>query len=467
MVNYFNKKIAYVTSRFPPFNTETYHVLDVQAFEEMGLDVTIFSRMNMSGKKDLHDISHIQSPIIHLPDRMLEDNPLYDQDLLAALDDYAKQADKLPAVLHKDEKLRQYTERIMEAVKYCYDLSSYRSGRKQLAQNLARPQSPIHHGQHVMLFLQGLCLAYDIARKDISIVYAQSFARPAQNAHYASLLSQRPIYWITQGHNWDTLILNDEEIRYRFLFADAITAESAVARQAFGRAGVDLSNVPIIYRGIDTHFFAPPLVRATAKTNFIELISVARATEKKGLAYLIEALKLLPEDLYVHLTCIGDGPLLDNLKKQARDLGIDSTITFLGNISAKQTILEHLQQADIFISSSITLDSVTVQVDNRHGIIQDVTDGLQSALLEAAATGLSIITTNAGGNKDFVGQNNGIVVTERDAQKIADAIYYLAKNPEKRKNLGRQARADAVEKFAYKTSREPLVKIFEELITRK
>jgi glycosyltransferase involved in cell wall biosynthesis len=461
----FNKKIAYITSRFPPLNTETYHVLDVQAFENMGLDVTIFSRINMSGMEGTHDIRHVKSPVINLPERILEDNPPYEHSLLNTLDDYANKPEKLVAELNKDEKLKQYVEQILEAVEYYHYLPSYQSAREQLEKNLAMPQSPINHGQHVMMFLQGLCLAHYMEKNNIPIAYAQSFSRTAQNAHYASLISQTSIYWITQGHNQDTLILNDEEIRYRFKYADAVTAESEVARKAFERAKVDISNVPIVYRGIDTIFFVPLRdSRESEKSNGIEIITVARAAEKKGLNHLIEALKFISEDLSVHITHIGDGPLLESLKRQAIELGVDDRITFLGNVSSKSKILEHLQNSDIFISPNITSDNINARLDNRYGIIQDATDGLQSAILEAAATGLPVIATNAGGNKDFVNQNNGIIVRERNAQELADAIYDLAKNPEKRKILGKQARTDVLEKFDYKTSQELLVKIFEKLI---
>jgi len=68
-------------------------------------------------------------------------------------------------------------------------------------------------------------------------------------------------------------------------------------------------------------------------------------------------------------------------------------------------------------------------------------EGLPRSLLEAAACGRPIVTTDVPGCVDFVGNDAGIVTPREDVSALAGAIEMLALNAELRRKLGASGRA--------------------------
>ena len=70
-------------------------------------------------------------------------------------------------------------------------------------------------------------------------------------------------------------------------------------------------------------------------------------------------------------------------------------------------------------------------------------------LLEAAATGRPIVSTDVPGCRDVVRHGvNGLLVPARDATALATAIKHLVANPEMRLSMGREGRALVEREFA-------------------
>ena len=79
-------------------------------------------------------------------------------------------------------------------------------------------------------------------------------------------------------------------------------------------------------------------------------------------------------------------------------------------------------------------------------------DGLPNIVLETMASGTPIITTPAGGIASVVQhRRSGLIVPERDAPALADAIVELAQNPELRVQLGEAARATVTARFGWES----------------
>jgi glycosyltransferase involved in cell wall biosynthesis len=75
-------------------------------------------------------------------------------------------------------------------------------------------------------------------------------------------------------------------------------------------------------------------------------------------------------------------------------------------------------------------------------------EGLPRALLEAAASGLPIVTTDVPGCRDVVRDGyNGYLVPPREALALADALEKLIRNPGERVLMGRRGRALVLEQF--------------------
>lgn len=76
-------------------------------------------------------------------------------------------------------------------------------------------------------------------------------------------------------------------------------------------------------------------------------------------------------------------------------------------------------------------------------------EGLPKVLLEAAATGRAIVTTDVPGCREVVEDGvSGLLVPARNGQQLAVALERLIRNPELREKMGRKGRERVVEEFS-------------------
>ena len=150
--------------------------------------------------------------------------------------------------------------------------------------------------------------------------------------------------------------------------------------------------------------------------------SIGRLSEQKGYDVLIDAaasaLKLAPE---LHILLVGEGPLAPVLKQQASDLGIAQQVTFTG----QRTDVERMLQAmDLFACSSRW-------------------EGLSTVLMESMASGVPIVATDVPGNRELLraGENAWLVRVE-DGAALADALLIARHNPAQGQIYARQAQVD-------------------------
>jgi len=133
-----------------------------------------------------------------------------------------------------------------------------------------------------------------------------------------------------------------------------------------------------------------------------------------------------------HFVLVGDGregALLDNLQKQAMELGIAERVHFLGY---RAQLLPIYASFDVFMLSS-----------RREGIC--------NSLLEAMAMGLPVVTTDAGGTRELVldGQT-GFIVPQRDVDRLAHAIIKLINDPTLRERMAHASRERVEGQFSFR-----------------
>ena len=110
---------------------------------------------------------------------------------------------------------------------------------------------------------------------------------------------------------------------------------------------------------------------------------VGRLRPRKGpLLALMAFRKLLLHSPYSHLTIVGDGPMIDQLRQYANDQGIEENVTFTGAISFQSVQNLYLENS-FFVFSSLR-------------------DATGSQVLEAAAKGLPIITLRGLGIEQWI-----------------------------------------------------------------
>ena len=92
-------------------------------------------------------------------------------------------------------------------------------------------------------------------------------------------------------------------------------------------------------------------------------------------------------------------------------------------------------------------------------------EGLPSSLLEAAASGRAIVTTDMPGCREAVHHDrNGLLVPPRDPGALAEAIVKLADDPARRASMGAAGRRRAESEFAAARIHEQMLRIYEQAL---
>lgn len=189
-----------------------------------------------------------------------------------------------------------------------------------------------------------------------------------------------------------------------------------------------------IYHGLDTTLFTPVLHHAEQATPVI--LAVGRFVEKKGFPYLVEACRLLRERGH-HFQCriVGQRAEQSALVQQLIDAGnLHTVIRIEGGVTQ-----DELRR--IYAESTIFALPCSV-VDNGDR------DGIPNVLAEAMATALPVISTNISGIPEIVEHGvNGLLVPQKNAVALADALETLLLDPALRRRLGQAARVTITEIF--------------------
>ena len=129
------------------------------------------------------------------------------------------------------------------------------------------------------------------------------------------------------------------------------------------------------------------------------LLFVGRMGKEKNAEFLLHVLKkIIKENRNVYLLMVGEGPYLKQLRQIAKQLQINPWVKFTGSVSYEE-ITKYYQMADIFVFASLT---------DTQGIV----------ILEAAASGLSIVALEDAALENIVVNNkNGFLIKPDQKEK--------------------------------------------------
>jgi glycosyltransferase involved in cell wall biosynthesis len=190
---------------------------------------------------------------------------------------------------------------------------------------------------------------------------------------------------------------------------DAIVAVSADARAQLLDYGIHgASGVDVIANGVDVARFGPPTTgRATPA---FQIVHVGRLDAIKGQDVLLAAMPAIRHAIpQVRLTIVGDGPTRAQLEIQTRSEGIDDIVEFVG---AAMDIRPYLRSANLFVLPSRS-------------------EGISLALLEAMASGVPVLATDVGGNREVIGSDEfGTLVPAEQPALLAQGAITLLQCPD-------------------------------------
>jgi glycosyltransferase involved in cell wall biosynthesis len=207
---------------------------------------------------------------------------------------------------------------------------------------------------------------------------------------------------------------------------DVIVAVSVDARAQLLKHGIRTRHgVDVVLNGVDLSRFAERPNRPVGATP--RIVHVGRLDRIKGQDVLLAALPAVCDVVPgVQLTIVGDGPTRQLLEDQVTELGIRDAVVFAG---AADDVRPFLADVDLFVLPSRS-------------------EGISLALLEAMATGLPVVATDVGGNREVITEATGALVPPEQPGRLAVAIIELLQHPELATNKGIAGRRVVEQRFA-------------------
>jgi glycosyltransferase involved in cell wall biosynthesis len=165
--------------------------------------------------------------------------------------------------------------------------------------------------------------------------------------------------------------------------------------------------VKVIHNGADIKQLSPPKIKVNIPPR---LIFAGRFVPQKNPLVIIQTLSRL-KDLDWHCSLLGDGPMLEDVKREIEKAGMSERFHLPGWVTP-EIVLEHFLQSDILFMPSLS-------------------EGLPVVGVQALATGLAIVASDIGGFLDLVdNQRNGFLVDAHDVPAFSNALRGIISNPE-------------------------------------
>ncbi len=253
---------------------------------------------------------------------------------------------------------------------------------------------------------------------------------------------------ITTLHGTDITIVGQDPSFYpitKFSIekSDRITAVSQYLKEETCRAfGCDGPAIDVIHNFIDPDVYDrekyPSLLRKQFGPSKPILMHVSNFRTVKRVRDVIRVYAEVNREIPSVLVMIGDGPDRPAAEEEARMLGVENSVSFLGKLDQ---IAPLLAAADLFLLPS-----------------QSESFGLSA--LEALASGVPVIGTNAGGLPEVIRDGEtGVLCAVGDIPGMAAAALEILQDRKRWSEMSKLGAADARERF----SRDAIVSKYESL----
>lgn len=220
---------------------------------------------------------------------------------------------------------------------------------------------------------------------------------------------------------------------YALKHADAVIAICDGLRRDMVARGIPAERVTVIPNGVDTAEFSfgsepdRPLKAQLQLDGCLVLGFMGSFYAYEGLDLLLDALPLIRrENRNVAVLLVGGGPAEDELKEQARRLGIEKSVRFVGRVQ-HDDIQRYYSIVDIFVYP-------------RHAMrLTEKVTPLKP--LEAMALGGIVLGSDVGGHRELIRDGeNGFLFKADDIEDLTRSIAHLVRRRESWRDIAQTAR---------------------------
>lgn len=246
-------------------------------------------------------------------------------------------------------------------------------------------------------------------------------------------------------HGWDTHDPDGTNIKYRRLrrlfqplVSRFVTVSQDLRDWLVDTVGIPAAKVTRICNGVDTARFHPrapgeraPELAGRFDEDAVIVGSVLRFNEIKDPMNLAEAFaiafrRMAEQGRSLALVMLGDGPLKERVLAELESAGVGNACWLPGS---RDDVADLLRSFDLFVLGSRR-------------------EGISNTLLEAMASGLPLVATDTGGNRELVEPRLGSLVPVGDRIALAQTICRYAGDAELRNRQGAAARAAAETRYS-------------------
>ncbi|MFZ5597319.1 MAG: glycosyltransferase family 4 protein [Bacillota bacterium] len=177
------------------------------------------------------------------------------------------------------------------------------------------------------------------------------------------------------------------------------------------------------------------------------LLCVGRLGKEKNIGFLLDAYsRVLPEHPDTMLVLVGEGPEEENLKKRARDLGINDHVIFAGLVDS-DGVAKYYCSSYLFVFASET-----------------ETQGL--VLGEAKAAGIPSVAVGAFGTNEMVRDGEDGFLTENNINSFVEKLSMVLEDDALRGKMAEAAKRNSYALSSIKST-EKLVKCYEDILKNR
>jgi glycosyltransferase involved in cell wall biosynthesis len=242
----------------------------------------------------------------------------------------------------------------------------------------------------------GYSIAKIIEQRDIAHLHCHFMHGSLAYGIVGAKLADITVSSIGHGHD---VYVNQSDISQKLSLCDFSVAVCQDMANQFNR--YTQSKVKLLHCGINLERFNQS---PTTAHNEVNLLFIGRLVEKKGLHFLMPALKNTLLKHQVTLDIVGDGPQLDDLKFMVEALDIENHVRFLGRKSYTW-IADNTKN----YSALVAPFCVAKNGDRDTGPL---------VLKEAMGSGIAVLTTELMGAKEIVNQRVGMKCKPSDIMDL-------------------------------------------------
>ena len=227
--------------------------------------------------------------------------------------------------------------------------------------------------------------------------------------------------------------------------ADAIAATSMAlaerAKHLMSNPDADITVTPF---GVDIDWFKNEYHACIKDSYQIGIVKYLEPIYDIPLLLRAYALVVKRLDEKISLAIYGDGSLRAELQQLTKQLEIDDSVHFYGNVPNCE-LPQELAKMDVFVNCSIQ-ESFGVTV------------------VEAMSCGIPVVVTKTAGFDEIVDSGvNGIVLPDREPETMAEAIIRLLRDPQLRMHYSQKGRAKVESQYNWKENVNKLVSLYHQV----